>query len=117
VVDDEPAVRNFIAAVLRKKGHRVVPAADGREALAAFEREGESIAAVVLDVIMPVMGGNDALPKLKALRPDLKVLLTSGYSELEARRLCAAYPGAAFIQKPYTAQQMMQAVEGLLRGE
>jgi PAS domain S-box-containing protein len=117
VVDDEPAVRNFIAAVLRKKGYRVVAAADGREALAVFEREGGSIAAVVLDVIMPVMGGNDALPKLKAARPDLKVLLTSGYSEPEARRLCAAYPGAAFIQKPYTAQQVMQAVERLMTGE
>jgi signal transduction histidine kinase/CheY-like chemotaxis protein len=117
VVDDEAAVRNFIGAVLRKKGYRVLMAADGREALAVFEREGDSVAAVVLDVIMPVMGGNDAMTKLKAVRPELKVLLTSGYSESEARRLCATYPGAAFIQKPYTAQQVMQAVEGLLKAE
>jgi CheY-like chemotaxis protein len=114
VVDDEAAVRNFLAAVLRKRGYRIVTAADGREALALFERESDAIAAVVLDVIMPVMGGNDALPKLKALRPDLKILLTSGYSESEARRLCAAYPGAAFIQKPYTAQQLGKAVEDLV---
>jgi PAS domain S-box-containing protein len=114
VVDDEVSVRNFIGAVLRKKGYRVFSAADGREALTVFDREGEAIAAVVLDVIMPVMGGNDAMTKLKELRPELKVLLTSGYSESEARRLCATYPGAAFIQKPYTAQQLGRAVEELL---
>jgi CheY-like chemotaxis protein len=114
VVDDEASVRNFIGAVLRKKGYRVLSAADGREALSVFEREGSGIAAVVLDVIMPVMGGNDAMTKLKELRPELKVLLTSGYSESEARRLCATYPGAAFIQKPYTAQQVAAAVEELL---
>ena len=116
VVDDEAAVRNFIAAVLRKRGHRVLTASDGQEALTVMERESK-IEAVVLDVIMPVMGGNDVLPKLKALRPELKVLMTSGYSESEARRLCATYPGASFIQKPYTAQQVSKAVEELLRGE
>jgi PAS domain S-box-containing protein len=116
VVDDEAAVRNFISAVLRKGGHRVVSASDGHEALAIMERE-PNVKAVVLDVIMPVMGGNDVLPKMKALLPELKVLMTSGYSEAEARRLCAAYPGSAFIQKPYTAQQVMTAVEELLRGE
>jgi CheY-like chemotaxis protein len=116
VVDDEAAVRNFIGAVLRKHGYRVVSASDGEEALTVMERE-RNVAAVVLDVIMPVMGGNDVLPMLKAMRPELKVLLTSGYSESEARRLCATYPGAAFMQKPYTAQQVAKAVEELMRGE
>jgi CheY-like chemotaxis protein len=116
VVDDEAAVRNFIGAVLRKGGYRVVSASDGQEALTVMERES-NVAAIVLDVIMPVMGGKDVLPKLKALRPELKILLTSGYSESEARRLCATYPGAAFLQKPYTAQQVAKAVEELLRGE
>jgi CheY-like chemotaxis protein len=93
-----------------------VSASDGEEALTVMERE-RNVAAVVLDVIMPVMGGNDVLPMLKAMRPELKVLLTSGYSESEARRLCATYPGAAFMQKPYTAQQVAKAVEELMRGE
>ncbi len=114
VVDDEAAVRSFIGAALRREGYRVVSAADGREALAVMQREGEAIKAVVLDVIMPVMGGNDALPKMLEMRPDLKVLLTSGYSESEARRLCATYPGAAFIQKPYTAKTVVEALEGVV---
>jgi signal transduction histidine kinase/CheY-like chemotaxis protein len=114
VVDDEIAVRDFIAAVLRKKGYRVLTASDGREALGVVEREHGQVDLVVLDVIMPVMGANEVVPGLKERVPRLKVLLTSGYSESEARRLCAAFPGSAFIQKPYTAQQIAQAVENLL---
>ncbi len=64
---------------------------------------------------MPVMGAGELLAELKAGRPQMKVLLTSGYSESEARRLCAAWPGAAFIQKPYTARQVAKALEHLLR--
>jgi DNA-binding NtrC family response regulator len=63
---------------------------------------------------MPVMGANELLPQMMARRPDLRVLLTSGYSESEARRLCSRYPGAAFIQKPYTATQLANAILSLL---
>jgi two-component system, cell cycle sensor histidine kinase and response regulator CckA len=114
VVDDEPAVRDFIAAALREQGFRALTAADGRDALTVSTRENGGIDAVVLDLVMPVMDGNELLPKIIALLPDLKILLTSGYSEIEARRLCAAYPGARFIQKPYTAQQIARALEELL---
>ena len=113
VVDDEASVRDFIGAVLRKRGYRVLTAAEGREALSVFERESGRIDLVVPDVIMPVMGGRELLPRLKALKPELQVLVTSGYGESEARRLCAAFPGSTCIQKPYTAQQIGEAVESL----
>ena len=116
VVDDEATVRQVIGSALTHKGFQVLLASDGREAWSIFEREGQAIDAVVLDVVMPVMGGNELLPRLKARRPELKVLLTSGYSESEARRLCAAYPGADFIQKPYTAQQIAKAVQDIMAG-
>ncbi len=114
VVDDEASVRDFIGAALEKQGYRVLFAADGREALAVLERENARIEAAVLDIVMPIMSANELLPRLKARQPELKVLLTSGYSESEARRLCDAYPGAMFIQKPYTSQQILGAVERLL---
>jgi CheY-like chemotaxis protein len=114
VVDDEASVREFISTVLRRRHYRVWTAADGREALGIWERLEGAVDAVVLDVVMPLMGANELLPQMKARRPGLKVLLTSGYSESEARRLCAAYPGAAFIQKPYTARQIANAVERLV---
>lgn len=113
VVDDEAFVRDFISTVLRRRGYRVFLASDGREALSVFEREHNAIDAIVLDVVMPVMGGNELLPKVLELQPNLKVLLTSGYSEEEARRLCAEFPGAVFIQKPYMAEQIAKAVNDL----
>jgi PAS domain S-box-containing protein len=116
VVDDEASVLGFIATVLRRAGYRVLEAFDGREALAIFEREKDSIDGIVLDVVMPVMGAKELLPELISRRPNLPILLTSGYSESEARRLTAAYPGAAFIQKPYTARQIVQALEEVLGG-
>ncbi len=116
VVDDEEAVRKFVAAALRRSGYRVWQAGNGREAVAICDRETERLDAVILDVVMPVMGGCESLPELTRRRPNMKVLLTSGYDEAEAKRLCASYEGAAFIQKPYTAQTLMQSVEDLLRG-
>jgi PAS domain S-box-containing protein len=114
VVDDEATVRDFIGAALGRRGYRVLPASDGREALGICEREKGNIAAAIVDIVMPIMGANELLPALKKRHPRMKILLTSGYNEAEARRLCAAYPGATFIQKPYTAEQIESAVSGLI---
>ncbi len=114
VVDDEPSVRQFIGSVVHRRKYRVLEASDGRDALAVCDREAGEIDAAILDVVMPLMGAKELLPELKARQPKMKILLTSGYSESEARRLCAQYPGAAFIQKPYTAQQIAKAVDDLL---
>lgn len=114
VVDDESTVRDFIGSTLRRNGYRVLVASDGSEALSICESSLERIDAMILDTIMPVMGANELLPLIPRLRPNVRVLLTSGYNELEARRLCADYPGADFIGKPYTAQQISKALEKLL---
>ena len=115
VVDDESTVRDFIAAVLRKQGYRVLTAADGREALVLWEREKGGIEALVVDVVMPVMDGCEFLQQVKRARPDIKVVLTSGYSESAVRSLCAAYPDAAFLPKPYTARRVAEVMEQILR--
>ena len=115
VVEDEPRVRDFLGAVFTRQGYRVLLATDGRHALAVCGRESGHIDAAVIDVVMPLMGAGELLAELKACRPDLKILLTSGYSESEAKRICAAWPGAIFIQKPYTAKQIAKTVEDLLR--
>ncbi len=114
VVDDELVVRDVVGTALRRQGYRVLTASDGREALSVCDRERGSIDAAVLDVVMPIMGANELMPELKARYPEIRILLTSGYGEDEARRLSVAYPGSAFIQKPYTAQQIADEVERLL---
>lgn len=114
VVDDEFPVRDVATAVLSRRGYRVLTATDGREALALFARKEESIDAVVLDVVMPVMGAHEFLPVLRTHHPHVRVLLTSGYSESEARRLAGAGPESAFLPKPFTADQIATAVDELL---
>lgn len=114
VVDDEISVRDFIGAALRRKGHHVIQASDGREALALCGAAPGTISVSIIDIIMPNMTANELLPALKAKQPGMRILLTRGYSEAEVRRLCATYPGAAFIQKPYTMQQLARAVSDLL---
>jgi YesN/AraC family two-component response regulator len=91
----------------------VLTAKDGRDALSLWN--DDQLDLVILDVVMPVIGANELLPEIRRRCPDLKVLLTSGYSEAEAKRLCAAYGVTAFIQKPYTAKQVTQAVEELVK--
>lgn len=113
IIDDERSVREFIGEVLRTEGYRVMLASDGREALTICDRESGAIKAAVLDVVIPVMGAKEFLPAFLAQHPEAKILLTSGYSEAAARQLCAAYPGAAFIKKPYSAQQIASATQKL----
>jgi len=114
VVDDEETVRDVANAVLGRRGYRVITAADGYEALAVFEREGAKVDAVVLDVVMPIMSAHDLIPALKSRRPNIRILLTSGYSEAEARRLSEAAPDCAFLAKPFTADQIGAAVDELI---
>jgi CheY-like chemotaxis protein len=118
VVDDESTVRDFISATLARDGYRVLFASDGREALAICNSHSNGIKAkidaVVLDVIMPVMGATDLVPILMKVRPDIRILLTSGHSASEVRRLTSTYPGTDFIEKPYTAQQIANAVHKLM---
>lgn len=114
VVDEEDTVRDVARAVLSRQGYRVLTAANAREALATLNRESANIRAVVLDVAAPVMGTQELLPVLRARHPEVKVLITSGYDEAEARRLSGAGQEAAFIAKPFTASQMAAAVRALI---
>lgn len=109
VVDDEPSVRAVAERALLRSGFQVLLAADGR---AAIDRVAEhpEITAVVLDLAMPVMTGDQALPALRQLRPNLPIVLSSGYSESEARRRFADGGFTAFLQKPYKAADLADTV-------
>ena len=81
LVEDEPSVRSVAARVLTRAGYDVLQACDGAEALEVYERAGEGIALVITDVVMPRIGGPELATRLRARRPGLKVLFTSGYTE------------------------------------
>jgi CheY-like chemotaxis protein len=114
VVDDEEIVRKLATNALTLRGYRVLLATNGREALEVFAANLDVVTAIVLDLTMPVMSGEDALPRLRSLRPDVRILASSGYSQSEAvRRFGDAIDG--FIQKPYSVQSLLTALQETLQ--
>ena len=101
VVDDEELVRRFARDVLEGYGYDVLEAANGQEAVELFRQQAGQIAVVLLDMTMPVMDGEEALRQLKSIRPEVRVILSSGYNEVEAVQRFAGEGSADFIQKPY----------------
>jgi PAS domain S-box-containing protein len=101
LVDDEETVRLVGGQMLERLGYEVVTAADGREALEIFEEDPTRFACVILDQTMPHMGGKECLHNLRKITPDVRVILSSGYSEQELEDRYADEQLAGFIQKPY----------------
>ncbi|NMG20386.1 hypothetical protein DP116_13310 [Brasilonema bromeliae SPC951] len=99
VADDEPVVRQVAAGMLERLGFRVVLAADGREAVAAVRAGGVDL--VLLDLLMPVMDGREALRDIRAAAPGLPVLLSSGYDEQQAADADGLAGFDGFVRKPY----------------
>jgi nitrogen-specific signal transduction histidine kinase/CheY-like chemotaxis protein len=110
VIDDDPDVRAFIAASLEEQGYRVRVASDGRQGLAALERETPDL--VVLDFIMPGLSGAEVARKIRAKRPEQPILFVSGYSETDAVKRTA--PDAPLLAKPFRAEALQKAVRGAL---
>ncbi|HWQ56593.1 MAG TPA: PAS domain-containing protein [Bryobacteraceae bacterium] len=114
VVDDDDMVRRTARIMLEREGYTVITAGNGVEALEVFRRDGNRIRLVLLDLTMPVMGGEEALRQLRLLRPDVRVLLSSGYNELEVVRRFSQKGVAGFIQKPYTTARLAAKVKAAL---
>jgi CheY-like chemotaxis protein len=112
-VDDEAALRAIARETLEEHGYRVLLAADGREAIAVASAHPE-VRAVVLDLAMPVMGGDSAGPILRSLRPDMPLILSSGYPEWDALERTGPGVAAAFLEKPYQPGALAAKVEEVL---
>ncbi|NTU60266.1 MAG: PAS domain-containing protein, partial [Deltaproteobacteria bacterium] len=110
VVDDEPAIREVVERVLLSLGYRVTACAGSAEALAAFGADPGAFDAVLTDYTMPGMNGLDLAAELMRLRPDLPVLLGTGYAESVSEELVAARGLRALLMKPYTKQKIGEAL-------
>ncbi len=116
VVDDEDLVRRVAKRSLEGVGFSVLLAADGAEAVEAFRRDGAAIDAVLLDMTMPRMGGEEAYREIRRLHPDVKIILSSGFSEQDAVRRFSAEGLAGFLQKPFKPRQLVAKMRGLFAG-
>jgi PAS domain S-box-containing protein len=110
IVDDENAILNLGRHALGSHGYEVLTATDGFEALDVYHEHGEKIRAVVLDMTMPRMGGEETYRQLRALNPDLPVILSSGFGEQEAIEQYLAEGLAGFLQKPYHVAELLSMV-------
>jgi two-component system, cell cycle sensor histidine kinase and response regulator CckA len=114
VVDDEEHVRRVASRVLRRMGFEVLTAEDGREAVAIFRSHQDEIALVLLDMMMPRMGGERTFTELRRIDASVRVLLTSGYNEQDAVARFVGRGLAGFIQKPYPKGELERAVKEAL---
>jgi signal transduction histidine kinase len=116
VVEDEPLVRTIAVTALRERGYFVLEAADGVDALRVAGEIAGPIDLLITDLVMPQMGGRDLAEQLRADRPEMRVLYTSGYTEDEGIRLRGAIDQARFLQKPFTGSALATRVREVLGG-
>ena len=103
-------------AALEHYGYTVMLAENGYQAVDIFSQIADHVLLVILDLAMPGMTGEETFPRLKAIRPEVPVLLCSGFGELEAARRFQNGGIAGFLQKPYTVTQLAEKVKSAAAG-
>jgi two-component system, cell cycle sensor histidine kinase and response regulator CckA len=114
LVEDEAAVRLVASRILRQGGYTVIEAPDGAAAVALCMAHEGPMDLVVTDMVMPGMTAHELAAQVRAIRPQARVLFMSGYTEDAAVRQRVLEPGAAFLEKPFTVQTLIRAVQGAL---
>jgi hypothetical protein len=114
LVEDDAGVRNLAKKILQTQGYTVLEAAQGEDALRLSGQHGGLIHLMVTDMVMPEMSGRELAERLKPLRPHMKVLLVSGYTDKAMLHHGELDPGMAFLQKPFTPQTLARKVREVL---
>jgi hypothetical protein len=114
VVEDEDGVRELLWKILTERGHTVLEARHGRDALTVASGYSHPIQLLVTDVVMPEMGAGELVDQLLSSRPELRVLYISGYTNDEVMRRGVSGREVSFIQKPFTSEELMQKVREVL---
>ncbi len=116
LVEDEEAVRGLACRILEKQGYRVIPAQHGRDAMDIATKEEGRIDLVLTDVVMPGMNGRGLVERLSGIRPSIKSLYMSGYTDDDIIRRGFLEPSKSFLQKPFTTEALLQTVRKVLDG-
>jgi CheY-like chemotaxis protein len=110
VVDDEEVVRSMARRILEQAGFDVLTAADGRDAVECFREHAAEVSAVLLDLTMPRLGGEEALRVLRQIRPGVRVVVTSGYSESDIATRFQGQNLDGFLQKPFRSADLVERI-------
>jgi CheY-like chemotaxis protein len=114
LVDDEEMIIEVGEEILQTLGYKVLPAVSGKEALEIYKNKKDSIDMVILDMIMPGMGGGETYDNLKQINPEIKVLLSSGYSISGQAAEILERGCDGFIQKPFKLRQLSIKIREIL---
>jgi PAS domain S-box-containing protein len=114
VIDDEPGVRNLARIILEKSGFIVLTAGDGADGIQVFRRYAREVSAIVLDLTMPAMNGEEALAELRLIRVGVPIVLCSGYGEQEVANRFAGKGLAGILKKPYDPAELIETIERAL---
>lgn len=117
LVDDEDHVIELGTRILSKAGYTVLTARNGAEALEIYQKESSNISLVVLDLIMPEMGGKQCFRELGRINPHVKVVISSGYSSGGTLEYAFQLGARGFISKPYDVTQLLRTLREALDGE
>ncbi|MFZ7111657.1 MAG: PAS domain S-box protein [Desulfatiglandales bacterium] len=115
LVDDEAVIQEIGEEMLKRLGYKVLVAEDGEEALAIYRDRRHEVDLVILDMIMPGMGGGDVYDRLKEVNPDIRVLLSSGYNIDGEASVILERGCNGFIQKPFKISDLAQKVKEILK--
>ena len=114
VVEDQAEVRKYAVKVLKEYGYRVIAAENGDQALVLCEQDRDRIHLVLTDVVMPNMSGRELADRLKQMRPGMKVLFMSGYTDDIILRHGILEESAQFIEKPFSPEELARKIRSVL---
>jgi len=114
LIDDEELIRISAAALLKSMGYTVMQAENGKHGLEVFEKHHKGIDLIILDMIMPVMGGRDSFRKFREINPHIPILISSGFAREEDMTLLKEQGISGFLQKPFRSAELSEAVSKIL---
>ncbi|HTO95280.1 MAG TPA: PAS domain S-box protein [Bacteroidota bacterium] len=114
VVEDEDALRNLLTELLQSYGYRVIQAADGIAGLDRFTRHRDEISAVITDMGLPRMSGQDLFSRIREIDPASCIVLASGYLDPELKSRLFSLGAKAFLQKPYQPGEILRVIRGVI---
>ena len=114
VIDDEEIIRDMTTDMLTDMGYNVLTAEDGLAALTTFERAHQDIDVVLLDMILPGMTGEEIFGRLQQIKPEIKVIFSSGFSIEEVPQELFVDDTTDFIEKPYRIGDLLDKISGIL---
>jgi CheY-like chemotaxis protein len=114
LIDDETEIAELASEMLAEEGYKVIVAKDGFEALKIYQQIGRQIGLVILDFFLPVIDGDVVFDELRALNPNVNVVLSSGFAEQNKLGAMLSQGLRGFIPKPYTREKLLEQVRSIL---